>query len=101
MTASLGDGSARITLIGRAGCHLCDDAREVVRRVADDTRVGWVEVSVDDDADLLARYSEQVPVVLVDGAQHDFFRVDEQRLRRALAGGRRHRWGRRPPERER
>ena len=101
MTASLGDGSARITLIGRSGCHLCDDAREVVRRVADDTGAGWVEVSVDDDADLLARYSEQVPVVLVDGAQHDFFRVDEQRLRRALAGGRRRRWGRRPQEWER
>jgi hypothetical protein len=89
-----GESTARITLVGRPGCHLCDDAREVVRRVADDTGAGWVELSVDDDADLLARYSEQVPVVLVDGAQHDFWRVDEQRLRRALAGGRRHRWGR-------
>ena len=86
--------SPRITLVGRPGCHLCDDAREVVRRVADDTGAGWVELSVDDDPDLLAAYSEQVPVVLVDGAQHDFFRVDEQRLRRALTGGgrwRRHR----------
>lgn len=81
----------RITLIGRAGCHLCDDAREVVRRVADDTGAGWVEVSVDDDADLLREYSEQVPVVLVDGAQHTFWRVDEQRLRDALSG--RRRWG--------
>jgi glutaredoxin len=75
----------RITLIGREGCHLCDDAREVVRRVADDTGVGWVEVFVDADPDLLRRYSDQVPVVLVDGAQHDFWRVDETRLRRALS----------------
>ncbi|KQX66190.1 glutaredoxin family protein [Angustibacter sp. Root456] len=82
----------RITLVGRAGCHLCDDAREVVRRVADDTGAGWVEVSVDDDPDLLREYSEQVPVVLVDGAQHTFWRVDEQRLRDALTG--RRRWGR-------
>jgi glutaredoxin len=81
----------RITLIGRAGCHLCDDAREVVRRVADDTGAGWVEVSVDDDAELAQQYSEQVPVVLVDGAQHDFWRVDEARLRRALNS--RRRWG--------
>ncbi len=81
----------RITLIGRAGCHLCDEAREVVRRVADDTGAGWVEVSVDDDVELLRRYSEQVPVVLVDGAQHDFWRVDETRLRDALSG--RRRWG--------
>jgi hypothetical protein len=86
--------AARITLVGRPGCHLCDDAREVVRRVADDIGTGWLEVSVDDDPDLLARYSDQVPVVLVDGAQHDFWRVDEQRLRRALAGDRRWRWGR-------
>jgi hypothetical protein len=92
--SSPGDVPARITLVGRAGCHLCDDAREVVRRVADDTGAGWTELSVDDDPDLLARYSEQVPVVLVDGAQHDFWRVDEQRLRRALAGGARRRWGR-------
>ena len=94
MTAPLNDVPARITLVGRPGCHLCDDAREVVRRVADDTGVGWVELSVDDDSDLLARYSEQVPVVLVDGAQHDFWRVDEQRLRQALAGRQRHRWSR-------
>ncbi|HKG51339.1 MAG TPA: glutaredoxin family protein [Actinomycetales bacterium] len=94
MTPPPDDAPARITLVGRPGCHLCDDAREVVRRVADDTGVGWAELSVDDDADLLARYSEQVPVVLVDGAQHDFWRVDEQRLRQALAGRQRHRWGR-------
>lgn len=75
----------RITLIGRAGCHLCDAAREVVRAVADDTGVGWVEVSVDDDPELLARWSEDVPVTLVDGRPHDYWRVDEARLRAALA----------------
>jgi len=91
MSSSSGGAAARITLVGRPGCHLCDDAREVVRRVADDTGAGWAELSVDDDPELLAQYAEQVPVVLVDGAQHDFWRVDEQRLRRALAGGRR-RW---------
>lgn len=75
----------RITLVSRAGCHLCDAAREIVRRVADDTGVGWVELSVDDDPDLLARWSHDVPVTLVDGAQHDYWRVDEERLRAALA----------------
>ncbi|GAB3590334.1 hypothetical protein GCM10027446_04870 [Angustibacter peucedani] len=88
-------GAPRITLVGRPGCHLCDDAREVVRRVADDTGAGWVERSVDDDPDLLRRYSELVPVVLVDGTQHDFYRVDEQRLRAALDGRRAGRWSRR------
>jgi hypothetical protein len=80
----------RITLIGKPGCHLCDDARVVVQRVAEDTGTGWLELSILDDEALAAVYAEQIPVVLVDGEQHDFWRVDEQRLRAALA--RRRRW---------
>lgn len=79
----------RITLIGRPGCHLCDDARAVVDRVAGDLGVTWQELSILDDEGLAARYAETIPVVLVDGEQHDFYRVDEQRLRAALAGRRR------------
>jgi hypothetical protein len=79
----------RITLIGKPGCHLCDDARLIVQRVVDDTGVGLVELSILDDPALAALYSEQIPVVLVDGQQHDFWRVDEQRLRAALDGRRR------------
>ncbi|NNG37923.1 glutaredoxin family protein [Flexivirga sp. ID2601S] len=74
----------RITLIGKPGCHLCDDAREVIRRVADDTGAGWQERNILDEPDLMARYAEQIPVTLVDGKQHDYWRVDEARLRRAL-----------------
>ncbi len=80
----------RITLIGKPGCHLCDDARVVVERVAEDTGAGWRELSILEDPTLAARYAEEIPVVLVDGKQHDFWRVDEQRLRAALAG--RSRW---------
>ncbi len=75
----------RIVLLGRPGCHLCEDARDVVQRVADDLGVGWEERSIDDDPELLERYAEQIPVTLVDGRQHDFWRVDETRLRSALA----------------
>ncbi len=74
----------RITLLGKPGCHLCDDARAVVARVAEDTGVGWQERSILDDPDLLEEYAEQIPVVLLDGRQHTFWRVDEQRLRAAL-----------------
>jgi hypothetical protein len=76
----------RITLIGKPGCHLCDDARVVIERVAADLGVAWQEVSVLDDRDLWERYAEQVPVTLVDGRQHDYWRVDEARLRAALGG---------------
>lgn len=75
----------RITFITRAGCHLCGPAREVVRRVAADTGQGWVEVSVDDDPELLARWSDLVPVTLVDGEHHADWRVDEDALRATLA----------------
>jgi hypothetical protein len=77
-------GAPRITLIGKPGCHLCDEARTTVAKVAGDLGVGWEELSILDDPDLHARYWEQIPVTLVDGRPHDFWRVSEQRLRGAL-----------------
>ncbi len=74
----------RITMLGRPGCHLCDDARVVVAHVADDLGVGWAERSVLDAPGLLERYGEQLPVTFVDGRRHDYWRVDEHRLRAAL-----------------
>lgn len=83
----------RVTLVGRAGCHLCDEARHVVRAVAHEAGVDWVELSVDDDEQLLQLYGEEVPVVLVDGARHAYWTVDADRLRAALAPtDRRRRW---------
>jgi len=80
-----GTPPARVLLIGKPGCHLCDDAREVVARVTAELGERFEERSILDDPDLHERYWEQIPVVLVDGAQHDFWRVDEARLRAALA----------------
>lgn len=74
----------RITLVTRPGCHLCDDARLVVETVAAQQGVRWRELSIDDDPELMARYAEQIPVTLVDGVQHDFFRVSPERLTAAL-----------------
>jgi hypothetical protein len=76
---------ARVTVVSRVDCHLCDVAKEVVARVADETGVAWTEVDVDADPALLAAYSDLVPVILIDGEVHDYFRVSEQRLRQALA----------------
>ena len=78
--------TARVTLYSRPGCHLCDDARAVIVRVCADLGEGYVEVSIDDDAELQRRFAEEIPVTLVDGRQHDFWRVDETRLRAALGG---------------
>lgn len=98
MTAKPGsgppDGEPRVVLIGKPGCHLCDTARDVVVSVTSDLGLGWQERSILDDPDLFERYHEQIPVVLVDGEPHDFWRVDERRLR-AVLSGRRRRWLRR------
>ena len=75
----------RVTLYAKPGCHLCDDAREVIARVCADLGTSYQEVDITTDPELSRRYGEQIPVTLVDGAQHDFWRVDEARLRSALS----------------
>lgn len=76
--------TARVQLLGRPGCHLCDNARRVVRAVCDPRGVAWVEVNVDEDPDLAQRYGELVPVVLVDGEQVGYYQIEPDRLRVAL-----------------
>ncbi|WP_137292313.1 glutaredoxin family protein [Nocardioides dongxiaopingii] len=75
---------ARVTLYSRTGCHLCEVAEEVVARVCADLGEGYDVVLVDGDPELQRRFSDEVPVTFVDGRQHDFWRVDEARLRAAL-----------------
>jgi hypothetical protein len=76
---------ARVVLYSREGCHLCALAEAEVAQVCADTGDTWARVDIDADPDLRARFTEQVPVTFVDGAQHDFWRVDAGRLRRALS----------------
>ena len=75
----------RITLLGRPGCHLCDDARAVIQRVANDLGVTWVERDITQSEDDMREFWEKIPVTFVDGVPHDFWRVSEDRLRAALA----------------
>lgn len=77
----------RLVLYGRVGCHLCEEARALVAAVSAETGALWAEIDVDDDAELAERYSELVPVVTVDGVQQGYWRIDADRLRRALAAG--------------
>lgn len=72
----------RVTLIGKPGCTLCDEARRVVERVCAPGE--WSELSILDDPGLYDAYWERIPVILVDGEPHGFWRVDEARLRAAL-----------------
>lgn len=70
----------RLTLYGRPGCHLCDDAQVVLDRVGHPYEL----VDIEHDGDLLKRYLERIPVVALDGEElFDFF-VDERALRARL-----------------
>ena len=83
--------TASLTLIGKPGCHLCDDARTVVTRVMDDLSartdapvVTLDEVSILDDAALNDKYAEEIPVLLINGRVHNYWRIDPVRLTTAL-----------------
>ncbi len=75
-----------MTFYTRPGCHLCDEARVLVEAVCAELGEEYVEISIDDDPDLQRRFGDEIPVTFVDGRQHDYWRVDPARLRRALAG---------------
>lgn len=74
-----------VTLIGKPGCHLCDEAQLVIEKVCGELGVVWEKKDITQDEELNRAYWEQIPVVLVDGEQHTFWRVNEDRLRRELA----------------
>jgi glutaredoxin len=77
--------NATVTLVSKPGCHLCDAARDVVVAVVAETPgAEFVETSIVDDQELYDRFVEEIPVVLINGAVHNTWRVDADRLRGAL-----------------
>ncbi|MGB7982265.1 MAG: glutaredoxin family protein [Candidatus Nanopelagicales bacterium] len=76
--------TARVQLVGKPGCHLCDDVRVVLARVCAETGVAWTELSILDDPVLADKYWELIPVTLVDGAVVGSWFIDEPTLRAAL-----------------
>ena len=73
-----------VTLVTRAGCHLCEDAQARLRELAAELGFAYRELDVDADPALRAEYSDRVPVILVDGKEHGYWRLEEARLRKAL-----------------
>jgi hypothetical protein len=73
-----------VTLFGRAGCCLCDEARDVLLRVRDQRPFILRERDIDDDEALLRAYLERIPVVTIDGVEAFQFFVDESEMLRRL-----------------
>jgi glutaredoxin len=76
--------AARVILYTRPGCHLCEVAKEIVEAVCAEVGECVEEVDITSSDELVTRFGEQIPVTFVDGRQHDFWRVDADRLRAAL-----------------
>jgi glutaredoxin len=75
----------RVTLITRAGCHLCLDAERALQRLAGELGFGYEELDVDAEPARRDSYGDRVPVILIDGKEHGYWRLEEQRFRRAIA----------------
>ena len=83
--------SIQLTLIGKPGCHLCDEARDAIdgvllefRKANPNTDVALEELNILEDEALRLKYAEEIPVLLIDGKMHNYWRIDDERLMRAL-----------------
>lgn len=75
---------ADVTIHVRRGCHLCDDALAVLRRMRADHPFSLHVVDIESDDALHARYLERIPVITLDGEELYDFAVDETDLTRRL-----------------
>jgi glutaredoxin len=73
-----------VTLYGRPGCHLCDDAREALERVKQRVPFELDEVDITTDDALHARYLERIPVIALNGEELFDYHVDEDALERHI-----------------
>jgi glutaredoxin len=77
-------GAHRVTLITRDGCHLCADAEQQLAALSGELGFELEVLDVDADRARANEYSDRVPVILIDGAEHGYWRLEEARFRTAL-----------------
>ena len=75
----------QVTLVTRSGCHLCEEAEALLRQLSREVGFGYAEIDVDADPVRQAEYSDRVPVILIDGREHGYWRVEEERFRAAVS----------------
>ena len=73
-----------LTIYSRPGCHLCDDMKAVVARVARSIPLTLIEIDISTDPELEARYGLEIPVLMIDGRKAAKYRVGESELHRLL-----------------
>ena len=73
-----------VQIYSRQNCHLCQEAEGIVREVIKDLAFRLEIIYIDGDQELERLYGEEVPVTLINGAKHDYFRVDKKRFSEAI-----------------
>jgi glutaredoxin len=73
-----------VTIYGRTGCHLCEDALKLLQSMQDELNFEIEEILIDGNEELEQLYGEKIPVTHIDGVHHDFWRVDPERFKSFL-----------------
>ena len=73
-----------VTIYGRTGCHLCEDALKLLQSMKDELNFEIEEILIDGNEELEKLYGEKIPVTHIDGVHHDFWRVDPERFKSSL-----------------
>ena len=76
--------TAKVTIYSRHGCHLCDVMKDEVVLIQQELSFTIEIIYIDKNIELEEKYGEQVPVILINGKNHDFFKLNETRFRKAL-----------------
>jgi glutaredoxin len=79
-----------VTIYSRHGCHLCEDAESTLESLREELNFEIEVIYIEDDSELIRLYSDQVPVIHIDGQHHDFYKVDSTRFRSSLEKHRQH-----------
>jgi len=75
---------AKVVIFSRQNCHLCHEAEKIVREVLLEIPFDLEVINIDGNAELESLYGEEVPVTMINGAKHDYFRVDKKRFSEAV-----------------
>ena len=75
---------AKVIIFSRQNCHLCHEAEKIVREVLLEISFDLEVINIDGNAELESLYGEEVPVTMINGAKHDYFRVDKKRFSQAV-----------------
>jgi glutaredoxin len=75
---------AKVVIFSRQNCHLCHEAEKIVREVLSEISFDLEVMNIDGNAELESLYGEEVPVTMINGAKHDYFRVDKKRFSEAV-----------------